>query len=139
MASETSKVTAVVTSFAETWNRHDMAAFGQLFVMDAEFVNVVGLWWKGRRAIQSAHEFSHSGMFKNSRLTITATEVRFPVKEVAIARSTWLLEGHVTPEGEALPPRRGILVNILEQTAAGWKIIDTQNTDIVDGAMTQPQ
>ena len=139
MSDQTANVTATVSSFAEAWNRHDMTAFGQLFAVDAEFVNVVGIWWKGRDAIQGAHEFTHSTMFKNSRLTLEATEVRFPVKGIAIARSKWLLEGHVTPDGAALPPRRGILLNVLVQSADGWKIIDSQNTDIVDGAITRPQ
>ena len=139
MSDQTANVTATVSSFAEAWNRHDMTAFGQLFAVDAEFVNVVGIWWKGRDVIQGAHEFTHSTMFKNSRLTLEATEVRFPVKGIAIARSKWLLEGHVTPDGAALPPRRGILLNVLVQSADGWKIIDSQNTDIVDGAITRPQ
>ena len=139
MLTETEQVTAVVMSFSETWNRHDMAAFGRLFAADAEFVNVVGIWWKGQGAIQSAHEFAHSNMFKNSRLTMEATEVRFPVKEIAIARSKWSLAGHVTPDGGALAPRNGILVNVLMKTTDGWKIIDSQNTDIVDGALTRPQ
>ena len=139
MSNETAAVTAVVRSFADTWNRHDMAAFGQLFAQDAQFVNVVGSWWKGRAAIQGAHEFTHSNMFKDSRLTVEATEVRFPVKEIAIARSKWSLQGHTTPEGAALPPRNGILVNVLAQSPDGWKIIDSQNTDIVDGAATRPQ
>jgi uncharacterized protein (TIGR02246 family) len=139
MSNETAKVTSVVMSFSETWNRHNMAAFGQLFASDAEFVNVVGIWWKGREAIQGAHEFTHSNMFKNSRLTIETTEVRFPVEEIAIARSKWSLEGHVAPDGAALPPRHGILVNILGLSSDGWKIIDSQNTDIIDGVATRPQ
>ena len=133
------QVNAVVSAFSETWNRHDMAAFGELFALDAEFVNVVGLWWKGKNAIQGAHEFTHSSMFKNSRLTILATEVRFPVPQIAIARSKWLLEGHVAPDGGALPARNGILVNVLGLNAGAWKIIDSQNTDIIEGFASRPQ
>ena len=139
MSNETPAVTAVVQSFADTWNRHDMAAFGQLFAPDAQFVNVVGIWWKGRAAIQGAHEFTHSNMFKHSRLTLESTEVRFPVEQIAIARSKWSLHGHTTPEGAPLPPRTGVLVNILAQSAQGWKIIDSQNTDIVEGVASRPQ
>ena len=139
MTPATDRVHAVVLAFSETWNRHDMAAFGALFAPDAEFVNVVGLWWKGRQAIQAAHEFTHGSMFKNSRLTMLETEVRFPVPEVAIARSKWLLEGHVAPDGGALPARSGILVNVLRQEGGAWHIIDSQNTDTVEGAVTRPQ
>ena len=42
MSADASKVTRVVKTFADVWNRHDMEDFAQLFAADAEFVNVVG-------------------------------------------------------------------------------------------------
>lgn len=139
MSTATSEVTRVVNAFADTWNRHDMDAFAQLFAADAEFVNVVGIWWKGRPQIKEAHEFTHRTMFKDSRLTILDTSVRFPSPEFAIARSRWQLEGHVSPDGQALPPRTGILVNLLASDGGKWTIIDSQNTDIMEGALSRPQ
>ena len=139
MSTATSEVTRVVNAFADTWNRHDMDAFAQLFAADAEFVNVVGIWWKGRPQIKEAHEFTHRTMFKDSRLTILDTSVRFPSPEFAIARSRWQLEGHVSPDGQALPARTGILVNLLASDGGKWTIIDSQNTDIMEGALSRPQ
>lgn len=139
MSNATSEVTRVVHVFADTWNRHDMEAFAQLFAADAEFVNVVGMWWKGRAEIKQAHEFTHATMFKNSRLTILETAVRFPSPQFAIARAKWRLEGHVGPEGQALPPRTGLLVNVLASNGGSWAIIDSQNTDIMEGVLSRPQ
>lgn len=139
MSTDVNKVTSVVNAFAESWNRHDMDAFAALFADDAEFVNVVGLWWRGRPEIQGAHEFTHQTMFKNSRLTIQEVATRFPVPEIAIARCRWTLEGHVTPDGGALPPRTGVLVNTLQSAGGAWRIIDSQNTDIVEGVASRPQ
>jgi len=139
MSTDTSKVTGVVNAFAAAWNRHDMEAFAQLFAADAEFVNVVGLWWKGRAEIRQAHEATHASMFKNSRLTILDTSVRFPLPQLAIARSRWRLEGHVGPDGQALPPRTGILLNVLTVDDGSWVIIDSQNTDVVEGVLSRPQ
>ena len=62
-----------------------MKAFTELFAEDAEFVNVVGLWWKGRDEIRKAHEFTHAKMFKDSQLTISEASVRFPADTIAIA------------------------------------------------------
>jgi uncharacterized protein (TIGR02246 family) len=139
MNEQTDQALAIVSAFAEAWNRHDMAAFADLFSADAEFVNVVGTWWKGKGAIRDAHEFTHSSMFKHSRLTILSTEVRFPVEEIAIARSRWSMEGHVSPDGAALPRRIGILMNVLRRSSPSWMIIDSQNTDIVEGVASRPQ
>jgi len=139
MSTDTSKVTGVVNAFAAAWNRHDMEAFAQLFAADAEFVNVVGLWWKGRAEIRQAHEVTHASMFKNSRLTILDTSMRFPLPQLAIARSRWRLEGHVGPDGQALPARTGILLNVLTVDDGSWAIIDSQNTDVVEGVLSRPQ
>jgi uncharacterized protein (TIGR02246 family) len=133
------EVNRIVDAFAECWNRHDMASFAELFAPDAEFVNVVGLWWKGREEIRKAHEFSHATMFRNSRLTLLDRSVRFPVAQVAIARARWSLEGHVAPDGAALPPRTGLLLNVLSNASGSWLIIDSQNTDIIEGVLSRPQ
>ena len=135
----TDEVRRVIDAFADCWNRHDMAAFAALFALDAEFVNVVGMWWRGRVEIQKAHEFTHSSMFKDSRLSILETQIRLPAEGVALARSRWRLEGHVGRDGSALPPRNGLLFNVLQHKAGAWLIIDTQNTDIVEGAISRSQ
>jgi len=135
----TAEVKRQVDQFAERWNRHDMKAFAELFASDAEFVNVVGICWKGREEIYQAHQVTHSNMFKSSRLTVLDTTVRSPKDGIAIARSRWRLEGHTAPDGSALPPRTGLLVNILQRRDAGWLIIDSQNTDIIEGVLSRPQ
>ena len=139
MSDSIAEVTRVVQSFAECWNRHDMHAFAELFSEDAEFVNVVGLWWKGRAEIKAAHEFTHQSIFKNSELTIAEVSIRFPVPGVAIARCRWKLKGHVTPAGAPLPERNGVLLNVLRQEGGRWFIIDAQNTDIIEGELSRPQ
>ena len=139
MSTEVTEVTGIVRAFAETWNRHDMNAFAELFAEDAEFVNVVGTWWKGRPEIRAAHEFTHRTMFKDSRLTIDEIAARFPAPGIAIARCRWTLEGHVTPEGAPLPARHGVLVQTLRRQDATWRIIDAQNTDVVEGEVSRPQ
>lgn len=135
----TAEVKHQVEQFADCWNRHDMKAFADLFAANAEFVNVVGSWWKGRDEIVQAHQFTHSTMFKTSRLTVIETAIRFPKDGIAIARSRWRLEGHTAPDGRALPPRTGLLVNILQRTDHTWLIIDSQNTDIIEGTLSRPQ
>jgi hypothetical protein len=65
--------------------------------------------------------------------------VRFPSPRLANARSRWQLEGHVSPDGQPLPPRTGLLLNVLVSEGREWSIIDSQNTDIVEGVLSRPQ
>ncbi len=139
MSDDRTEAANVIREFAACWNRHDMQAFAFLFAPNAEFVNVVGLWWKGRAEIQKAHEFAHATFFSQSRLTIENTEVRSVADDIVIARSRWTLVGHTTDDAKALPARSGILVNVLARSNAGWSIIDSQNTDIVEHQLSRPR
>lgn len=70
-------VRSAVMGFSNSWNHHDMVAFGKLFAADADFVNVGGAWWKGRQQIQLNHAYSHGTISENSipgeTLSITAS------------------------------------------------------------------
>lgn len=46
---------SIITGFQQAWNAHDATALAQLFVEDADFVNVTGLWWTNRERIRKAH------------------------------------------------------------------------------------
>ena len=52
-------VRIAVNRFAEAWNRHDLDAFGALFAVHADFVNVTGQLWRGRKEIQIRHAYTH--------------------------------------------------------------------------------
>lgn len=56
-------VRAAVTTFETGWNRHDMDTMFQAFMPDAEFVNIVGMHWKGLPDIKQAHKLMHDGFF----------------------------------------------------------------------------
>ena len=72
-----SQIEELATAFSESWNTHDIARFAGLFAHDADFVNVVGMWWKNREEIEKAHAHTHSTFFKDSRLSVKTAAVKF--------------------------------------------------------------
>lgn len=130
-AEDETAVRSVVRGLEEAWNRHDMDAFARLFADDADFVNVIGARWIGRPAIKEAHQATHTTIFKNSRLRVGETSVKFLTPDVAVARSVWDLEGHTSPAGDAQAARKGILTNVLQKKEGSWYVVVAQNTDIV--------
>jgi uncharacterized protein (TIGR02246 family) len=88
-----------VTGFEEAWNSHNMKALGKLFREDAEFINVVGMHWRGRDDIVSAHAAYHETMFKDCRLKTDAVEVRSLGGGHAIAVVTTTQDSFTTPAG----------------------------------------
>jgi uncharacterized protein (TIGR02246 family) len=121
----------VTDAFLAAWNSHDMQAFGSLYRDDADFVNVFGKHWEGATEIASAHGYLHETIFKRSCLSAPRVKVKFLGPDVATAHVFWTLTGLFQPNGEPLPDRRGILVNVLVREGSGWKIATTHNTDIV--------
>ena len=120
---------ALVDGFARAWNAHDMVAFGQLFTDDADFVNVAGMWWKGRPEIQAKHQETHANRFKASTLSPSGTSVRLLSADVAVIHFTWELTGEVDRQGTSMPVRHGIMMMVAARQADGWKIVAAQNTN----------
>jgi uncharacterized protein (TIGR02246 family) len=128
---EAAAAKAVAAGFVDDWNSHDMKSFGELFAENADFVNVIGLWWRGRAEIQKAHEAIHATRMKNSHLVATETAVRVLRPGVAVIHVRWELTGDTGIDGVTLPPRLGILSLVTVKTGSKWLIASAQNTDVV--------
>lgn len=115
-----------------------MAALAQLFAQDADFVNVVGIWWTSRGEIERAHQATHRTMFKDSTLSGHIASLKLIRDDVAVVHFAWSLVGMRAPDGQAVPERKGILVFVLSREAGTWTIRAAQNTDIVEGALAPP-
>jgi uncharacterized protein (TIGR02246 family) len=115
---------------AAAWNRHDAAAYANLFTEDGEVVNVVGWWWKGRGEIESKLTAAFAFAFRQSTLTITDVQVRFVRPDIAVAHVRWTMVGARTPPG--IPePRQGIQLQVLQKQRGKWLIASFQNTSSV--------
>ncbi len=124
---------AVAARFTEAWNAHDMKSLADLYTDDADFVNVIGLWWRGRDQIRAEHETLHAGRMKQTTLRNDPPAVRLLSPTVAIALVRWELRGDAGAEGWNVGEvRRGILTHVLVLREGRWTIAATQNTDIVD-------
>jgi uncharacterized protein (TIGR02246 family) len=128
-AAQTPDPEGLATGFAESWNAHDMKAFGNLFTEDADFVNVAGTWWKGRAEIQAKHEAGHALRYKASSLVTSGATVRQLRPDVALVHVRWTLSGAVDAEGKAAPVRQGILQIVGVKQPDGWRIASGQNTN----------
>ncbi|MDQ2670689.1 MAG: SgcJ/EcaC family oxidoreductase, partial [Gemmatimonadota bacterium] len=99
----------IPAAFAAAWNARDADALAALFDEDAEFVNVVGLWWHDREAIRRAHAYGLTRIFAHSTLRIGATRVKFLGTEVAVVHARMYLEGQSpVPEVSSPGPRMNI-------------------------------
>ena len=127
----------VVTRFAKAWNAGDAGAIGELFADDADFVNVVGLWWTSRRAIRRALKRGFSEWFKGSEFTVEKLSQRLVGEDGAVVLARWRIDGQTDPAGEPAPARRGVATVVLQRLEDGtWLCVSWHNTDIAAAADT---
>lgn len=127
---------AIVPAIVDAWNARDAEAFAALFADDADFVNVVGLWWRTRDDIREAHAYGFDRIFSQSHMQAIETRVRKLSDAHAVAHLRWQLDGQLTPEGKPAGRRRGVFVLVCADTGSGWHIVAAQNTDRVPGSET---
>ncbi len=122
--------------FAEAWHARDANALASLFVEDADFVNVVGLWWHNRADIERAHDYGLSTFFRETKISARRVKVRRIGEDIAIIHTRWKLTGQIGKNGETLGDRFAIMVFVAERSEKGWYVLAAHNTDVVPGAET---
>jgi uncharacterized protein (TIGR02246 family) len=127
------QIAGVVAALAESWNRHDMNTYGAQFTEDADFVNVVGMHWKGRAEITARHEDVHRTIFRNSTLRTLGYSLRLLAPGVVLAHINWEMSGHEPPPGAPFSAavRHGVISGVFVEQGGRWLITAFQNTDIV--------
>lgn len=123
--------------FVEAWNRRDPDKLASIFDEDAEFVNVVGLWWHDREAIRRAHAYGLERIFDRSTLRLGVIRVKRLSDDAAVVHARMRLEGQ-TPVGDAADPgtRTNVFTFVVHRTPDGWSCAAAHNTDVVPGMET---
>lgn len=134
---QTNAAADIATAFVAAWNRKDADALAGLFVEDADFVNVVGLWWANRDQIRKAHAYGFEHIFGDSTMELRKVRVREVGAGVAVVHAAWTLTGQNPHQDRTAGRRRGVITFTAQrQAGGGWLAVSAQNTDRVNGAET---
>jgi len=125
------EIVQTVQAFEDGWNRHDMEACFSAYADDADFVNVLGSWWRGRGEIVREHAARHRNVFRESALRTTQVAIRFLAPDIAVVHVGWELSGARDPLGETIPMRRGLITHMMSRREGRWRVEAAQNTDLV--------
>ena len=123
-------IRAVLTRYIEAWNRHEMNALTELLADDADWINIVGMHWRGKAAVIKGHEVYHRTIFQKTQLTITNSAIRAITPDVAVAVVTLKVGPFTPPDGK---PRFGTEDResfILVKRGGAWRITHGHNTVI---------
>jgi uncharacterized protein (TIGR02246 family) len=134
-AADEAAIRAIIDRQTDAWNKHEMAAFVAEAMPDVDWINVVGMHWKGRETVMKAHAVLHKGMFANSRMqTPEITMMREIAPNVIVETHINRIEGvGALPSGAAYPTNGNLLTLVFVKTQAGWRIAHAHNTTIAYG------
>jgi uncharacterized protein (TIGR02246 family) len=127
----------IASKFTKAWNAGDAKAISELFAEDADFVNVVGLWWTSRRSIRRALKRGFAEWFAGSTFTVEKLSQRLLGSDACLIITRWRIEGQRDPDGELTDARRGLATVALQQLDDGtWLCVSCHFTDIAPAADT---
>lgn len=126
--------------FAEAWNDRKPEKIAALFDEDADFVNVVGIWWQNRGEIYKAHEYGLRVIFKDSKLKTGKIKVKYLSDSVAVVHARMILRNQ-TPLKDSRPETRQTIFSFVVHRVdhdpdSSWSCASAHNTDIIPGKET---
>lgn len=97
-AADEQTIRKLLAIYVETWNRHDMEAWGKLFTDDVDFVNRGGGWWRSNNENVQGHKAIHDMLVRqkqkmNYKSAVASfwipAHVAFEVSLIAALVATW--------------------------------------------------
>jgi uncharacterized protein (TIGR02246 family) len=129
-ATEEQAIRQVAKDYETRWNKHDMNAFADLFTDDAEWVNVVGMVWRGKAEIMKAHRAFHETDFKNRSVYVDDLTVRFIRPDVAVAIAKWKVDGFTAPDGRQFDKGVDVSTLVFAKQNGKWLIASGERVTV---------
>ena len=125
-----------ITQMVSDWNTHEFKNMDSYMTEDVEWVNIVGMWWKGRAEVKAAHQGNFGAFFKGVPFTQKSLKTRFLTKDVAVATLIFSVGEFFPPDGidhgnNKMPASDDILTLVFVKQNGKWLIASGQNT-VVD-------
>lgn len=119
---------AAIEGYAHAWNEHDCHGFADDFTEEADFVNIFGMHFSGKKEIEERHVTILETFLKGTKLRIAAIELREEQPGIVIATAHWFLSGYVKSNPNQPDIEQGIFSHVFVNRDGKWKICATQNT-----------
>jgi uncharacterized protein (TIGR02246 family) len=118
-----------------SWNHHNYDDMKNYTTENTDWVNVVGMWWKGRKESQYAHQAYHNTFLKTSVGEKKSVAIRFITEDVAIVHVEWQFSGgEATPDGKEPQVNDDLSTLVFIKQNGTWLLTAGENVHIDKGA-----
>jgi len=124
-------INKVLATYVETWNKHDMTAWGALFTDDVDYVNRGGGWWKSNTENVEGHKLIHDRLVKQKqKMTYKSSVAKITLlkPDLALVHATWEWPGFTRASSEEMKDSRGMITMVMVKRGGEWLIRALQNT-----------
>lgn len=125
----------VMAKMGVAWANHDMKTWTSYMTDDVEWVNIVGMWWRGKDEVFLAHDAFHKTIFQGRKMGAPETVALRRVAPDAFVVNIVVMTGAFTsPSGVYRPAARNILTEVFVKKEGRWLLCAGQNTVIDEAA-----
>jgi uncharacterized protein (TIGR02246 family) len=109
----------------EAWNRADATSWAAKCTPDVDFINLLGMYVKGRAAVEEIHEKIYRGPYAGSTLTLTLEHLRVLSNDAVVA----IVPGELrVPAGPVKGTIRTVATMLFVKLEGHWFVASFQNT-----------
>ena len=124
-----------VNRMVSDWNTHQFKNMDQYATGDVDWVNIVGMWWKGRTDVKKAHQITFDHFFNRVPFTRKNLTIKFLTNDVAIVHMVCHVGSLFPPDGvdrvtNRTPETDDLLTLIYVKRNGTWLLSAGQNTTI---------
>lgn len=118
------------------WNTHDFKNMESYTTPDVEWVNIVGMYWRGLQQVKMSHQAIFDAVFKNVPFSKKEVSVRFITPDVAVTTLLCHVGAFFPPDGvdrgnNKRPETDDLLTMVFVKKNNKWLLTAGQNT-VVD-------
>jgi uncharacterized protein (TIGR02246 family) len=108
--------------FTAAWNAHDPKKMASYWSLDGDVTEPDGMVAKGRDEVEKHFATEQEAAFKDSTLKLTIDSVWFVSGDVAMVDGTYVVLNALDPNGQPLPPRKGLVSAVLLHEDGTWRV-----------------
>lgn len=128
-------VRAFLDEYQAAWTEADAERMYRLAVDDVEWVNVVGMYWRGKTDVVAAHHAYLTTIFRGVSLSLAEVEtIRRLGDGAVLAVVRWTVGAYSSPSGRSFPAAENRMTLVFSRTPEGLRLAHAANIEIVAAA-----
>jgi len=125
------QVRHIVDEIVASWNAGDAERMYRLATDDVEWVNIMGMYWRGKAQVQAAHHAILTTRYKGVGESLEAIESLRPVgADAVLAVVRKRIDAFTAPDGAAVPATQNRLTLMFRRTPEGLRLVHGANVEI---------